>query len=293
MLNQDQEVRHKRNRALFELQMKRRELDEAKKEKKELQEELESLTQREVELLQKIEDMRNLRLTKEMSFKSELDQLWEKADKAKREVLEKQAQVEKLKEKAAQRKQEMDKYSVYKDFLDEAVKYTQFEDTDAMVNHFEKLLSIREKLRAKETKRQEKQSQQRKTLQELEERRQLLLTQHDVEMSKLQAELDRTRAEADAWETKLNHSRETATKQALELSRVRMATLNMYEKTGGKFGGADGVDMHDTVQQLDKIKVFILKNTEILKEYQKSLRQDDEKKQERTRTPVKGKENKA
>ncbi|XP_051793254.1 coiled-coil domain-containing protein 42 homolog [Acanthochromis polyacanthus] len=299
-MSEDQKAEHGRNSVLFELQKKKRELEEAKRKKKELQEELESFPQREAELLKKIEEVRNLRLTPRMVFKSEeVDRLVEKVEKTQREVLQKQAQVEKLKEKAAQmteRKQELqrevDRYSVYKDFLDKAVKFTQFEDTNAMVNHFEKLLYFRQRLYEKETKMQEKQSQQRKTLQELEERRQFLLMQHNNQMSELQAELDRTRFEVNTWESKWNHIQETAAKKTLELSRVRMATLNMYEKTGGRVGGADGVDMQDTEKQLDEIKMFIVKHKEILKEYQNILRKDEENKQERTRKPVreKGKE---
>ena len=51
-------------------------------------------------------------------------------------------------------------------------------------------------------------------------------------------------------ERKWNHIQETAAKKTLVLGQIKMATLNLYEKTGD-----EGVDINDTEKQLDKVCV--------------------------------------
>uniref|UniRef100_A0A3B4ZMC4 Uncharacterized protein n=1 Tax=Stegastes partitus TaxID=144197 RepID=A0A3B4ZMC4_9TELE len=129
----------------------------------------------------------------------------------------------------------------------------QFKDSVELAATFEKLLHFREKLYQKEMMEQEKQSQQRKTLQELEEQHQLWQLQVNNELSQLQAELDRNRSKVTIWYRKWNHIEETAAKKMLRNVQVRMATLNMHQKTGGTVRGEDGMDMLDIKEQMDQV----------------------------------------
>lgn len=54
-------------------------------------------------------------------------------------------------------------------------------------------------------------------------------------------------------ERKWNYVQETAAKKTLLLGQIKMATLNLYELTGGEVEGEEGVDMNDTETQLDKV----------------------------------------
>lgn len=54
-------------------------------------------------------------------------------------------------------------------------------------------------------------------------------------------------------EQKWNHIQETAAKKTLQLGKIKMAILNLYEMTAGAIGEKEGVDMNDTETQLNKV----------------------------------------
>lgn len=39
------------------------------------------------------------------------------------------------------------------------------------------------------------------------------------------------------------------------LSQIKVVTLNLYHMTGGMMGGDEGVNVDDTVGQLDRVRV--------------------------------------
>ncbi|XP_008302363.1 coiled-coil domain-containing protein 42A-like [Stegastes partitus] len=268
----EDEFQDRRNRVCFRLIQRQKQLEEVKKKK----EQLESLQ----ELHEEIENVHNSHFSEEIRLKcKEAKQHVEKAEKVTTEMLQEKAPLEKLKEEPAQlteKKQEMqhlvDRYSVYQDFMEQPVKYTKFKDSVELAATFEKLLHFREKLYQKEMMEQEKQSQQRKTLQELEEQHQLWQLQVNNELSQLQAELDRNRSKVTIWYRKWNHIEETAAKKMLRNVQVRMATLNMHQKTGGTVRGEDGMDMLDIKEQMDQIRMVFKDGRDILKRYQASVR---------------------
>ncbi|XP_053181526.1 coiled-coil domain-containing protein 42 like-2 [Scomber japonicus] len=282
--------------ATFEVLKKRREEEELIGKCEECKQIFENLTQREKELAEELqrkrEKMEGLLLSYEMSVKDrDTAQTLDKAKKERKEVIEKEAETERLKEEHAelkQRKEELlhqvERHSVYQDFMERVLKMTKFEDVEALTDHLENLLHIRDQLFQKESEAQEQADQLRKELLTLEDQHRLLLLQKNNELSQLQTELERTRSEAEIWERKWNHVQETAAKKTLLLGQIKMATLNLYELTGGEVGGEEGVDMNDTEIQLDKIKIFIQDHTDILKLHQSpSQKQSNAKKRDKTK----------
>ncbi|XP_041843763.1 coiled-coil domain-containing protein 42 homolog [Melanotaenia boesemani] len=227
------------------------------------------------ELKKNIEQTDDRRYSREM-FQKEKDSKvhMQKVQREIRLLQENEKMMEKLKKKNAKMaewKQELlrqvERHSVYKDFLEKVLQQSQFKDVDELVSHLENLLHTRDKLFEKRNQVEEQTDQQKKTLETLEDQHNLLLLQKSNELSQLQTELDQARSETLAWEKKWDHIQETAAKKLVELGQIKMATVNLYELTGGVVG-AEGVDINDTDLQLDQIKIYMKDLNDIVRQYQ-------------------------
>ncbi|KAM9764799.1 coiled-coil domain-containing protein 42 like-2-like [Menidia menidia] len=271
-----------------ELQLRESEAEELKKKCAERKEYLETLERRIEDLKKENADIYKPEYSHEAFLKDKEAKVSLKRVKREMKGLrEKEAKVERLKEEYAEmtaRKEtllcEVQKHSVYKDFMAEVLKLTRFEDVDALTGYFESLLHFRDQLYQKENQVQEQVDQQRRVLLTLEDQHNLLFLQKNNQLAHLQTELDRVRAEALIWDRRWSHIQETAAKKTLELGLIKMATLNLYESTGGVVG-PEGVDINDTERQLEQIKSFIKDQKDIMKQYQVILqRKTDEENRE-------------
>uniref|UniRef100_A0A3Q0QVW1 DUF4200 domain-containing protein n=1 Tax=Amphilophus citrinellus TaxID=61819 RepID=A0A3Q0QVW1_AMPCI len=198
----------------------------------------------------------------------ESDRVIEKAEKERKSVLQKEAEIRRLKGECATltgEKQELEhqvqRLSVYRDFMEQLLKITK------VLQVLKKSITINQVI------------EHRKTLLELEEQHNLLLLQRNNQVSWLQTELEKTRSEGLIWERKWSHIQETAAKKTLKLGQIKMATLNLYEMMGGQVGGEEGVDVNETEKQLEQ---FTEDQTEIVKQHRSSLQ-----KQQSERTQIK------
>ncbi|XP_044189839.1 coiled-coil domain-containing protein 42 like-2-like [Thunnus albacares] len=281
---------------LFDVLKKHREYEDLTKVYKEQLQTLKSLEQREKEMREELKQKRittkELLSSVDMFLKDkDIDQAVERERKG---MIEKEAEIERLKKEHVEmkeRKQEalhqVQRLSVCRDFMERVVKMTKFQDVNALADHLENLLHVRDKLSQKEREAEEKADQLSKELLTLEDQHRLMLLHKNNELSKLQTELEKRRSEADIWERKWNHIQETAAKKTLLLGQIKMVTLNLYESTGGAVGGEDGVDINDTEMQLEKIKIFIQDHDAIVKQYQSaSQRQSNEQKRDKSKKRI-------
>ncbi|XP_035769678.1 coiled-coil domain-containing protein 42 like-2-like [Neolamprologus brichardi] len=153
-----------------------------------------------------------------------------------------------------------------------------FEDAEALADYTESLLHFQDHFYQKEMKLQDEVDQQKKALLTLQDKHNLVVMQKNSLLSQLQTELEKTQAEALTWEQKWNHIQETAAKKTLQLGKIKMAILNLYEMTAGAIGEKEGVDMNDTETQLNKLQMFSEDENDILKQYQARLQASDGKK---------------
>ncbi|XP_028283033.1 coiled-coil domain-containing protein 42 homolog [Parambassis ranga] len=242
------------------------------------EEELKALGKREEELTRDNECKEDLikRFSSSLKDKTAALAEWEK-----REVFQKQAQLETLKEEIAQlvkRKEELERqvqiHSVYKDIIEKLCSMSLFEDVDALTAHLENLNYIRAKYTNRLAEMEERMEQERKEQLMMKEKHTFLLLQENTEFLQLQNELTEARSEALKWERIWNHIKDTASKKTLELGKIKMATHNLYEMTKGTLGGVENVHRNDTEKQLDHIILFFEDHVDILKQYDAHLRLD-------------------
>ncbi|XP_019956382.2 coiled-coil domain-containing protein 42 like-2-like [Paralichthys olivaceus] len=265
-----------RSSAIFELLKKRQEDEQLKEEIQEREQKLGSLKKCIDELQKDYNKAQELHLSFDMFLKeADVDKTVVKAERERREALQKNKHIETLKEKKAelmQKKHKLDhhvqRHTVYRDIMERMVTMTKFKDADLLADNLESQLHLREQLCQREREAEEQVEQQRKALAALDNQQELMQLQRSNQLSQLEARLDKTRSEALIWERKWNHIQETAAKKILLLGQMKMATLNFYETTGGKLEGEEGVGMNDTEKQLEKIKIFIQDHQDIVKLHQ-------------------------
>ncbi|XP_039658109.1 coiled-coil domain-containing protein 42 homolog isoform X1 [Perca fluviatilis] len=280
-----------RSFALFDLQKKRREDEDLDAKQKECKQILERLQQRIHKLHEEAKKVKELHLSFDKFLKDEdADQAAEKAERERKEVLQLEAELERLKVEYAvliERKQELQRqvqrHSSYWDFMERVVKMTKFDKVQALTGHLESLLHFRDHLYQRESKAQEQVSQQRKALLTLEDQHHFLRLHKNNQLSQLQTELEKTRSEALTWERKWTHIQETAAKKTLLLGQIKMATLNLYEMTDDILEEEEAVDMNDTEKQLDKVKMFIQDYEDIVKQHQTSSQRHEGQKKEKAK----------
>ncbi|XP_077456351.1 coiled-coil domain-containing protein 42 isoform X2 [Stigmatopora argus] len=205
-----------------------------------------------------------------------------KAEKVRKEANEKEVEVKTLKEEYARlqdTKQElllhMHRHAVHRDFLRQVVKLTRFEDEASLARHLGNLLHIREQLCEKQRLAEDQVDQQRKALLTITSQHHLAHLHCNNQLSQMHHKLDRAQSEVEHWEIKWKHIQSTAAKETLLLGLIKMATLNLYESTGGDMDGEKGVPLSDTDTQLEKIKMFMQDHKDIVRQRQSSSHEND------------------
>ncbi|XP_062238072.1 coiled-coil domain-containing protein 42 like-2-like isoform X2 [Platichthys flesus] len=265
-----------RSAAIVELLSKRREDEQLKVEIQEREGKSESLQKRIDELQTDHRKAQELHLSFDMFLKeADVNKTVEKAERERREALQKGKQIETLKKEKAelmQKKHKLDhqvqRHTVYRDIMEQMVAMTKFKDAELLADNLESQLHLREQLCQREREAEEQVELHRKALAALDNQQDLMQLQRSNQLSQLQARLDETNSGALIWERKWNTIQETAAKKILLLGQMKMATLNLYEATGGKIEGEEGVGMNDTEKQLDKIRMFIQDHQDIVKLHQ-------------------------
>ncbi|KAM8760530.1 coiled-coil domain-containing protein 42 homolog [Acanthopagrus schlegelii] len=263
-----------RTAAFFELQERRHELLELDARTEERRQVLETLQQRKGELDKKYKDIKEFHSSYDMFLKDEeTDRVVEKVERERKEGLQKEVEIKRLREEYAgltERKQELQRrvqsHRVYQDFMQRVVKMTTFSDVQRLAAHLESLLHFRRKLRQRESEAQEQADRQRRALQTLEDQRHLLQLHKNNQLSQLYKKMEKMCSEALTWERKWNHIQETAAMKTLLLGKIKIVTLNLYEMIDDEVKGEEGVDVNDTETQLDKVRMFIQDNEDIVKQ---------------------------
>ncbi|XP_068574084.1 coiled-coil domain-containing protein 42 like-2-like isoform X1 [Cebidichthys violaceus] len=265
-----------------DIQRLRRENEEHDKMIEQRHQKLKSLRQRKDELQALIKKTQKVQAHCDNFLKvEEADQLVEEAEKERKEGLQLDAELEKLKlvraevmEKKQEQERQIQQHTVYTDIMEQACRMSRFNNGQELADYIHNLLHIRDNCQKKEKMAYEQVDQLRESLLTLEDNDRLQRLQKNLRLTRLQTELEETRAAANHWETKWNDIQETAAKKTILLGQIKMATLSLYEmRSGGVEGdeaeveGDEAVDKNDTVKQLDKVMMFMQDHEDILKQY--------------------------
>ncbi|XP_017580097.1 coiled-coil domain-containing protein 42 homolog [Pygocentrus nattereri] len=156
---------------------------------------------------------------------------------------------------------------VYCSFLDDVLKASKkFEDVGQLIGRFDALVCTREQLLKRQSEVESERETEGVELRRYVSERGSALLHYNNGLSQLQTELDTILSQALRWESAWNHIQATAAKETLLLGQIKVVTLNLYHLTGVVAGGAEGVDVDDTLEQLDKIQLYIQDRADIVRD---------------------------
>lgn len=261
---------------------KRREMSEVEQalaaQKEEFQMKMESLQQRREELERKEEQLKES-LLKFNKFLKENDlkrsRAVKKACDAREMARQKDRDMERLGEEIAvleakkerlQRK--VEKNAIFWKYLEKVSKKSEkLQEIREMIGRFDTLISTREQLLRKASDNQEKLESQRLELHHFTEDKSTQVLYYNNELAVLQGCLDQACSNAVKWESKWNHIQNTAAKKTLLLGQIKMASLNLLQLVNKQAGEQEAeIPIEDTDGQLDRIQMFILDQTDILRD---------------------------
>ncbi|XP_066515462.1 coiled-coil domain-containing protein 42 homolog isoform X2 [Hoplias malabaricus] len=182
-----------------------------------------------------------------------------------REVQQLQRNIAALLAKKEQLQARVSRNRIYWSFIEKVLKSSKkFEEAGQLIGRFDTLLCTREKLLKRQSElERERESEGVELRRYLSERGSVLL-HYNNKLSQLQTELDTVLSQALRWESTWNHIQATAAKETLLLGQIKVVTLNLYHMTSGVTGRTEGVNVDDTLEQLDKIQRYLQDRADIV-----------------------------
>ncbi|KAG9282196.1 hypothetical protein AMEX_G818 [Astyanax mexicanus] len=260
---------------------KRREIkymdDVLRNQKEEFEAKKKSLEQRRDELRKKEEKLKDSLLNFNKYLKdndAKQARGLKKAEAEKALVREREKEVQQLQRHIAAlltKKEKMQKRvsqnRIYWSFLDSVLKSSKkFEDIGKLIGRFETLVCMREQLLKRQSTVESEREREAVQLRRYVSERSSALLHYNNTLSQLQTELDTILSQALRWESTWNHIQATAAKETLLLGQIKIVTLNLYHMTGRVTSGAEGFNVDDTLDQLDRIQLYIQKRADIVRD---------------------------
>ncbi|XP_010015911.1 PREDICTED: coiled-coil domain-containing protein 42A, partial [Nestor notabilis] len=150
------------------------------------------------------------------------------------------------------------KYSIFKKYLEDVVKISQFEDIQEVVSRYKTLLSVYKDLEQLQQRHKEMSEQARVFLDQYTEEKEAEILHYINELVELQQCFDQAKEDVQFWETCWAGIQKTSTKKTLELGIIRMATLNLFQCAKKQMKAKQNVPVNDSLGQLNMIQQVIL-----------------------------------
>ncbi|NXE99401.1 CCD42 protein, partial [Menura novaehollandiae] len=248
--------------------LKRREVAEVERElqnqREEFQQRMARLAQRRQQLAQREEQHRDSVLKFNAFFKA----VAARRERAPRRAGEERARVEAQGAEAARLHRELAGLLRHRerlarrlrslrrcgDYLRDVVARTgQFQDVPAMLVHFGVLAEVRAALAQEAEAGQERLARSRARLQQYRQETSTELLGTKNELAQLHMRLDAAQQDVLHWESCWAHIQTAATQRTLLLGQIKLAVLNLFQRTTAQLGIPTDMAQEDTKAQLDMV----------------------------------------
>ncbi|XP_005141483.3 coiled-coil domain-containing protein 42 [Melopsittacus undulatus] len=146
------------------------------------------------------------------------------------------------------------KYSIFRRYLEDVVKISQFVDTQEVISHYKMLLRLHKDLEQSQERHKEKSEQGSVFLDQYIAEKEAEILQCKHKLLELQQHFDQAKEDAQLWETRWADIQKTSSKKALELGTIRMAILNLFQSADREMNTKLNVPVDDSHRQLNMIQ---------------------------------------
>ncbi|XP_032992019.1 cilia- and flagella-associated protein 73 [Lacerta agilis] len=265
---------------------KQRELAEVEKtllaQKEEFQLKMEELRQRRKELELKEGQLKKSILKFDKFLKdndAKRSRALRKAGEEKQQAAQRVAEAESLKEEIAhllavkdKLQWQLERHKVFPEYLQKVLEKTeqaQFQDIPELIARFEALMATQATLAQRELFGREAVEEERARLQRYTEESSNQILQQNNRVAELQAQLEQAQARVLELESSWVCIQNTAADKTLELGRIKLAALNLFQMAAKHRKLPADVPMEDTAAQLDVVELCVVDLNDILANFRK------------------------
>ncbi|NXF34571.1 CCD42 protein, partial [Nyctibius bracteatus] len=145
------------------------------------------------------------------------------------ELLRAKSQMEALRNEHQKLFKRVQKYSIFKKYLEDVVKVSQFEEIQEIIQHYKTLVRRRKDLRQSQQESKEMFEQAKVLLDQYTAEKEAEILQYKNDLVQLQKRLDQAKSDTRCWETRSTDIQNTTAEKARKLATIKLVTLNLFQ----------------------------------------------------------------
>ncbi|NXV83334.1 CCD42 protein, partial [Atlantisia rogersi] len=146
-----------------------------------------------------------------------------------RELLRAKRELEDLRNKHQKLFNKVQKYSIFKKYLEDVVKISQFEDIQGVISRYRTLLRVCQDLLQAQQGHVEMSQQARLLLDRYTAEKEAEILQHRNELVQLQLRLEQAQSDTLLWQTRWDAMQSTTAERAQELGSIATAIHSLFQ----------------------------------------------------------------
>ncbi|NXX11163.1 CCD42 protein, partial [Podargus strigoides] len=144
------------------------------------------------------------------------------------ELLRAKREMEDLRNEHQKLCNKVQKYSIFKKYLDDVVENSEFEVIKAIIERYEMLVRIPNDVWQSQQSRKEMYEQAMVLQDQYRAEKEAEILHYKNELAELQLQFDQVQSDVRLWETRWADMQNMAAKKNLELMTIKLAILNLY-----------------------------------------------------------------
>nr|XP_021394736.1 coiled-coil domain-containing protein 42 [Lonchura striata domestica] len=181
----------------------------------------------------------------------------EENSKKESEVLRARMELEALRKQHQKLSKKLQKYSLFKRYLEDVVENSQFHDIDDLITYYKALLRTRKDLLQSQWWQRQLTEQGKSLQQQIRAEKEAEMLQCKNDLLQLKESFEQAQSDIRQWEDRWAELQDRAARKATELKCLTMAIHSLFQAASARLQPQGRVAAGDSHRQLDTIQQFI------------------------------------